>query len=465
MEGLSITGMKAIVRTLLICAAVGLVVYLISSFLPKTYASTQTLYFPNSQASGGMSPLAILRGGSGSGDSGTVQSLGGALQSPIVGSAPQTASGLIKSTRSLRNTVQELGLAQRFGKSEIDARKSLADMITVDLDRSGFLRITAQADDPEVAKNIVNSLGRNLNRMSKSLSMNVSSKNREFIEERLEERRRLVALRREELSRLLSNSPVNDPANFEKAYIDTVQRVAKFRIDKAAAESRLNEIEGKLASIIGKPAKDARLESSLQSLASTEAARPYEQSLNALANEIQQRRLELQDSIAEFTDANPIVPIRQRRFTTAVQVGENLLRDARQQIQKGQFGGLIMARAELRAFEVSIDASEGDLDVLTKQIVDTQQRFVTVKEKSKAFEFEIEGIELLETELEVAKIAEVRDPSTFLVVDEAEADPEPVAPRKALNAAIAFLVALAVQLVPYFAKRIGDAEPKSQVGA
>src|SRR5688572_23458938 len=97
--------------------AAGVVCFLITTFLPKTYRSEASLYFPagGDNTTGLLSAVGGLsRFGNPAERGGQVSLFGGALVSPQVASAPQTAIGVL-SSRLLRERVcDNLQLARKW---------------------------------------------------------------------------------------------------------------------------------------------------------------------------------------------------------------------------------------------------------------------------------------------------------------------------------------------------------------
>ena len=101
-------------------------------------------------------------------------------------------------------------------------------------------------------------------------------------------------------------------------------------------------------------------------------------------------------------------------------------------ISQGTYAPLISARSDLESLkrvQTSYDSVLSEYWKLAMRGADDASK---VKVAQSEFETAVKTAATLQYQLEQAIIAEERDPARFEIVDEAVADPEPIAPRKGL---------------------------------
>jgi len=151
--------------------------YGVTLLIKNTYESQETLYFP--QATSGSNVLDMLKNGGAGGDAGNVTLLGSMLTSPLVGGAPDTASGIVTSGQAMRFCVDTLHLDQAWHMRKDDAYDRLDGWTDAKVDKNGMLDVTAKGESPEQAVQILNNLQGYLLQRSSELTLNASRQNRE----------------------------------------------------------------------------------------------------------------------------------------------------------------------------------------------------------------------------------------------------------------------------------------------
>src|SRR2546423_21310 len=117
----------------------GVLTFLVTSLLPRTFRSEASLYFPSSGDSSGSLLNAVTglsRFGNVSERGGQVSLFGGALISPQVASAPQTAIGVLASQKLRERVSTKLDLRRRWEVSSYRAVKRLSDVVTPAVDKN-----------------------------------------------------------------------------------------------------------------------------------------------------------------------------------------------------------------------------------------------------------------------------------------------------------------------------------------
>lgn len=440
------------VRILVVSIIVGGLAYLGARLLPKTYNSYTSIYFPAMQASkGGLSALAQVSG-AGEGEGGAITSLRGALVSPLVGSAPATATGILLSRTCLLDVVKKLNLDERWKCSESLAAATLQQKVSVKTEKSGFLRVDATTEDPELSMHVVDAMFDHLKSRSTALSLNVSKRNRTFIQQRLIESDRKVEQARAKLISKLSQDPASQLPEVRRAYVDTRLKLEEALVKVASARSELEALRNALKSTSKTTKSFAGDLSAMQALGTNADSASIGLSLDVLATQLQQRRLELVDAGKKFTRSSDEYQEAAKREATVRQLVDEILKSESQRLAAGESPKLVKAQVQLQALEASVEGYQRALAGYERVALTTPESSTATEANRAQFAAALSARAMLQSELEMAIIAEMRDPSRFEVVDPPMVDPEPVGPRKGLIAGIAFVIALLAQLVPAVAR-------------
>jgi uncharacterized protein involved in exopolysaccharide biosynthesis len=437
---------STLVKGVVAAATVGAVAFAASYLIPPSYSSYQTLYFPLTQSSSGaLSAVAALKGGSEQPDGGNVSGLRGLLSNPVVASGAQTATGILTSATCYRAVVKDLGLEAKWGSNLNRALKRLDEATNVRTDKNGLLRIEATAESPALAKQIVESMYKHLRTRANDLTLNVSTRNRQLIERSLADVEKRVAQAQAELAN--SSGPVAFAKGdgVQASYLAAKQRLEEARLAEIRAKVELSSIQTALAKSLEQDGSIA-----LEAVGASAENNPNLQALADLSKRLSERRLALQDASARFNPNTPEFRTAQREAQNAERAVEQYIASQKKELDAGASPALIRAQAELKALQRVSQANEALLRSYERQVralpqaADAQTRYEALLELRK----------FLAGELEIAKIAEMRDPSRFEVVDPPYENEEPVGPRRVLIAGAAFLVTLALFLIPFANSRI-----------
>ena len=423
-----------LIRAAALSLTLGVLAYGVAWLIAPTYAGFATYYFPLNQAR--LSPLDSLA--SGASDGGTVRSLGGALVSPVVASAPQTAVGILESRQLRLEVVRELGLAQQWELSENFAVRRLDAAVTVRMDKNGFLRIEARGASPEEARRILLAYTGQLNRLADRLTLNVSRRNRLFIEERLKDSRRRVREHEESLAAAMVEMGASDPAALKALYLGTRQKLAEIEIESKASSAALASIETSLKRLYekGKSFPVAAL------------------ALEDLAKTIGERRIMLEDAKAGFMPGAAELKQAERKAGSAERVADDLISAQRHEVETGANPETAKLRAQLRSLETSAAEYARRLGGLERQMEEEPRRFITLQRAQRELEMALKTNATLESEHQAALIAEARDPGRFELVDEPFADDLPVSPKKGLSALTACVGSFLIQMIVLLFRRV-----------
>ena len=436
--------MKGFSRLIAVMLAVGVITYLLTSLIAPRYASYASLYFPQNQNPLGGGLLSSVKGES---DSAAMRSLGGALWSPLVASAPGTATGLLTSQTAMRDVVKHMNFTQEWNLSELRAVERLKGRVSTRVDKNGFLVIEAQGDSPEQAVQIIQALQKHLEKRAKELTINVSAKNREFIEKRMKDAESQIGEAQRKLVETMAQSKMANFAEVQNTYLDFRKKLEESRIAADSAQASITETERQFQLLA------ARSHEYPQNLV---ALKGLDAGLDDLIRTIQQRRMELQDVQAKFTKQSPEFRDAQRNVRSAESVAQTMLSAQANAAKSGATPQVAKARAELAGLRTTATRFDSLLSRFESDARKSPAQFAAVERAKQEFTQLLEGAGLLRTELEMARIAEARDPSRFEVVDEAFENPEPVYPRRVLLSVFAMMVAGILMLAPWFLARLRE---------
>jgi len=419
------------------------VAYGATFLLAPTYAGNLSLYFPAAAAPSLLGGVRLTT----ESDPSAVRNLGGALVSPLVASGTQTAVGILTSKTCLAEVTKKLDLAKRWGLSESKAIKRLKGAVSPSVDKNGFLDVQVTSESPTLCVEILKALYAHLETRAEELTVNVSRRNREFIQSRVEEAE-------EQADRLQANL-VSQLSETDRIGYDRIQgaigefrsRIQEAKVQEAAAKSSIASAEANLRLFI----RESRTFPG-----SLLAMKQINSSLDTLASDIINRRQTLEETMSRFTAQSAEYKFAQRSLKVLEGFAQKVLDVQENALDRGvspQFAG---AKAELQVLSTRIAEYTKLLDAFERQLAVSAAGQAKLERTRKEFDAHMTGLASLKAELELAKIAEARDPSRFEVVDPPSEDPEPVGPRRMLISGVVFLLALFVQIWPQMASRLKE---------
>lgn len=437
---------STLVKGVVAAGVVGGLAFGASYLIAPSYSSYQTLYFPLTQSgSGALSAVAALKGGSEQADGGNVSGLRGLLSNPVVASGAQAATGILTSSTCYRAVVKDLGLESKWGSNLNRTLKRLDEATNVRTDKNGLLRIEATAESPAMAKQIVESMYKHLRTRANDLTLNVSTRNRQLVERSLADVEKRVAQAQTELTNSTGPVAFAKGEGVQASYLAAKQRLEEARLAEIRAKVELGSIQTALAKSLNQDDSIA-----LEAVGASSENNPNSQALADLSKRLSERRLALQDASSRFNPNTPEFRTAQREAQNAEKAVADYIASQKKELDSGASPALIRAQAELQALQRVSQANEALLRSYERQVralplaADAQTRYEALLDLRK----------FLASELEVAKIAEMRDPSRFEIVDPPYENEEAVGPRRVLIAGAAFLVTLALFLIPFANSRI-----------
>ena len=426
----------ALPRVIGISLLVGGATYAGTYLIKRTYQSDEVFYFPQAQASN--SPLQMLKdaGGSG-GEDGSVSLLNGMLNSPNVGAGPQTASGIVTSHTAIRDCVDQLGLDKSWGLSKDEAYDQLDKWTDAKVDKNGMLDVTATAESPDEAVNILKNLEGYLSKRSDALTVNVSHSNRVYLEQRVADAEKQVNKIQQQLVDTMRTSPLADIDDLMKSYFAAREDLQKAQVAEVAGASRLAALE-----------KDSkRLAAAGDSFPNNLITMStLNTDLKALSDEIQTRQIALQDAMTNFTKDSPEYKTAIRNAANTEKISKSLVSAGKQAVNSGLTPQLIQAHSDLDALKSSSDQFAKILADFESKAIQAPKQYADVSRMKLEFNGAMKDYGLLREQLEMAKLAESRDPMRFAVLDQPFPNPKPVGPRRGLISAVAFILAGLFQL-------------------
>ncbi|BDI28894.1 hypothetical protein CCAX7_009450 [Capsulimonas corticalis] len=426
----------------------GVVAFGVASVLPKQYRTESTLYFPSAGDSGAGSIISALNGfgGGGVGDKGgSVGLLGGMISSPQVASGPNTSIAILTSVRCQTQVAQICHLQEHYHTTRMPiVLKMLTAASTFAVNKNGLLQVEIADQDPHVAAAINQAYLDTLKSIATDLSVDVSRRNRIFIEERLKtQRAKLTA--QESLYSEMQKSPtqaLTGTAGSDKlvsAYVELQTQANQAAIDLSAVDARIRWQTG-VAKAASGPSLDA-----------ASVIPKVQPSVERL------RGLESRFSIAQAT-LGPDNP-DYRYLQIQVELARREVRSEVERELNQTQSGIAPEVSTLYATRAALQAQHDGLNRSLTQLKDKVVAIPVTKMREAHMTAEVETgeklVAMLETEAERARLAEARDSTTFEVIDPPTPPDEPFAPRRAFIAGIAALAGFLLGLAWLAAKSLG----------
>ncbi len=429
--------LRIVKRVLLPAFLAAVVVYLLTGLLPKSYTSTQTLYFPLNPA-GGIGALGPIAGAPSGGDASAVPGLGGAITYPLIGSGSQTASGIINSHACRLDVARRLRLPEQWNVDALNAAKRLSGLIVAETDKSGLLSIRVTCESPALSVAINHEVYGYLKRRTDELTSNTSGKNRRLVQDRLRIAREALRNAEVRVVSTLRSAPLAAVADIQKDYLAAQKVVSDAKASRDGQRARLKMLEGEFQRL-------ASLDKDTDSLNALTTLNP---AFAELAQEVQRRRLQLYDSMIVFSSGSARVYQARKAYENAERISAQVKKGLKSPVGLTS-PEIIRARAEMAALDEFVRASERTLADTDKAASASPEQYAQSAIAKDDFEAALARVSFLRGELEKAAVLESRDPTRFEIIDQPFEDPTPVAPRRTLFAVVGFFVVAALCFIPF----------------
>lgn len=433
---------RFLVRTLAMSLGIALLTYLGAFLLPKKYSSSMSLYFPAGQAKAS-NALASLAGGAAASetDPNAMSSLGGAVSSPLVGGGPASATGILLSRTCLSEVVQKLGLKSAWDCStELRAVDRLRRAVAVSTDKNGFLQIVCTEDSADQCQKVIAAMRQHLDRRAGELTISLASSNRTLVEKQVAKAEKELDSAREQMLKAVAEGGTVVTEEAARNYVQLKVKYMDIKSAIRSAEEGLTERQRAYDQFLAGGGKNPEV---------LEAGVGQGQSaaISAMATELEKRREDMAEVSRKFASTSPEYRAAKNRLVDIESAAKQELQRKRQSIKTGTHLQLAEARAQLNALKASAEVYNDFIRSLERDRETMPERSANLSEAKANFEAALGNRARLKQELDRAVLAELRDPSRYKVVDEAIVEPDPVSPRKGILAAMAFVLAAAVQFL------------------
>lgn len=409
---------------LLFTAVSSAVVYLVTTLIPKTYESEQVLIFPGAQPAVASIASAVLGNNQGSGSDMSSFAASGGISSPVFGTSTDTAKGILESRNCREYVAKKLDLGSKWSLSPTKTLDELRRKTKVRIDDNGFLVISCQAGSPELARDIVKTMYDYLGTGSVKLTLSVGGRNKKVIEDRLAVGEAKMMKARQNLVDVATRHPYVESSPIQDLLADALKKQGETRVAISGAETRIRSVESTVKKALASGITISALEAS--------SGGQLDKGLETLVQDLQKRRLDLEDAKRTYTEKSPEFKIAAERTKAGQNAAKRAMDESARSIEDKTFAPLIVARSELASLRRVAQGYDQILAEYKKMALKTPEDASFVKIAQSQFETALKTSESLRFQLEQATIAEERDPARYEVVDEAIADPDPVSPRKGL---------------------------------
>lgn len=403
--------------------------YGILSLLPKTYSSTQSVYFPLAQStSAAASALSAI----GSGNKNGADAIGatGDVLSPLVGSSPSTATGILKSRACLATVVSNLNLDGRWKNSIDESVEKLRGKISVSTDDNGLLIISAQSENPELCVEIINEMYAFLEKRADELTLNVGKQNRIYIEERVAKLKKNADESEAHYVAVATQHRLGNVSELGTGYLNLLTQLSQSQAEEKAAETKLADLQA----LYSKRLKgDSSLDDRLNALSTIDptAVTSMGQAVTNLAKELQARKLKLQEISKQFTKSSAEYRAAAKQVEASENEAKTIISGANQKLSQGTLPGIGEAKTALAGLRATNQSLQATVDQLKKQIKLAPNSAVQIERAQAEYQANLQLLATAQAQLEKARLLEQNDPARFEILDPAVPVNRAVAPRKA----------------------------------
>jgi uncharacterized protein involved in exopolysaccharide biosynthesis len=241
------------------------------------------------------------------------------------------------------------------------------------------------------------------------------------------------------MSQALRNYHYADLQAVQKALREYEGKREEADLKAKTLRAQISKTEGGIQSIIGESGSFAGNYVALSHL--------YP-SMSTFLQEMQKRNLAKEDAVHDFNKKSVQVADATLDNKASSDMAEDIIRKRKSLIAKNADPSILSMETQLNSTETTEAEYAKRVEAARKVVADATREYVELQSRKRDLSLATEELNLLEKELELARIAEIRDPSRFEVVDPAEPADEIAFPKRGLTAGLVFVLVLLGQLLP-----------------
>ncbi|MHB8635065.1 MAG: GumC domain-containing protein [Fimbriimonadaceae bacterium] len=430
-------------RVLVVAFVVGLGAGLLTYLLHPRYESTELIIFPGAPPTSSSAISSVIGDKlSGSSDDGAVPMLSNLLSTAIVGSTRDAALAIVTSRGCLAYVVTTLDLQHVYKQPKLTkAMRELKDRLSASVDKQGMLNITAIDEESPRAVQIVKTVEAYLRRETDKLALNLSRKNRQFVQEQLGLERKNLTRVEALVQRDLASKPLTVVEERSRSIEAIHQAAIQARVRADGAYTEIARSEAALKRVLNQTGTYSGSAIALGTISGV---------LNNQATDLLQRRQDLEAAERKYAKSSTEVQLAQKEFDAAHAIADGVFKEEMSNLTRTtrEEPSLIRAKAAYASVEREADEYEAAVQRMTAQLAADASQYVQNQFLQSEYKAAIERYTRMQMDLAIAKIAESRDPARFEVLDEPAVTDEAVYPKRPLTSGVVFFLMIVIQLVP-----------------
>lgn len=330
----------------------------------------------------------------------------------------QTYKEQIKSPEILQQTIEELELDKLDIKMD-----NLADMIDLEtIEDTNLIAIKVKHSDPELASNIANTLAKNFTEFITKISKDQASKTSQFLATQLEVEKSKLDEATLELKTFLSQPRGLDELNSE--YDSKISLLTNYKTQLVEKEVEISKLEAGLA------AAKENLKNTPKILVTKKSVGEDSLLNQVVADKAGSTVAETADITMESEEINP----------NYIKL-ENQISDFNINISK--------LKKEMEILAQKIDKTQKEIESLNSEIAEKKHQQTLIQRKVNLAQSTYDSFLKKYEETRIAESTEIGE-SSINIVSKAAVPEVPVAPRKALNVAIAAVLGIMIGVFVVF---------------
>lgn len=360
--------------------------------------------------------------------------------SPLVGSSPATAAGILKSRACLTYVVETLDLPAAWDKPKEEAIQDLKGDTSTSIDDNGLLVITANSDTPERCVQIIEAMYAYLRLKSEELTLNVGKENREYLADRVTVLEGWADAAEKLYIEVASGTDITNPTELSKIHLELQNQYSQAKGQELALESKLSDLNSLLTTRLNDTTDLAGQLEALKTV-DPDAQSTMGQAVANLARLLQDRKVAFEDTKKIYTPESKEYINALDRLQTTEAEARKLVADARKNLAAGTLPGVAELKNNLVGMRVANNELKETVDMYKDMLGDTPRSVALLDRARASYQAALARLETAKSQLERARLLEQNDPARFEVLDPAVPVQQAVAPRKAFMSGIWFIFA------------------------